>query len=97
MSNGTTPQVNPFTTGYSFTPSEIVTSIKLSDIVNNVGVDYAQLGQNIVNAGTSNPSALVRFTNDQLQLRNATTGLWHSIWIQGQQGEEEIAIGVGTT
>jgi hypothetical protein len=92
----TTPIPNPFTTGYSFTPSEIVTSTKLSDIVNNVEIDYPQLAQNILGSGSTNTNALVRFTSDQLQLRNADTGLWHSIWIRGQQGEEELVIGVGT-
>jgi hypothetical protein len=92
-----TPLPNPFTTGYSFTPSEIVTSIKLSEIVNNVEINYPQLAQNILGSGSTNPNALVRFTADQIQLRNATTGMWHSIWIQGTQGEEEIAVGVGTT
>jgi hypothetical protein len=95
LNMATTPPPNPFQTGYAFTPSEIVTAVKLSDIINLMPVDYPQLAENIMNSGSTNPNALIRFVNDQLQLRNATTGLWHSIWISGQTGSEELNIGVG--
>jgi hypothetical protein len=94
MSNGTTPPKNPFQTGQQFSPSDIVTSTKLENIVNQMITDYPELAQLIMSSGSSAPNALIRFQNNQLQLRNADTGLWHSIWIIGQPGEEEIAIGL---
>ena len=48
--------------------------IKL-DIVNAIVVDYPALAQAIMNSGATDPNALIRFSNNQLQLRNATTGL----------------------
>ena len=85
----------PFTTGYPFSPSEVVTDKKLGDQVNAMQVDYAMLAQFLVNSGASDPNALVRFSNSMLQLRNADTGLWHSIWITGAVGAETIRIGPG--
>lgn len=86
-----------FQSGQDFSPSEIVTNLKLEDIVNNIIVNYPLLAQAIMNSGSTDPNALVRFQNSQLQLRNADTGNWHSVWITGQPGEEEIAIGQGQT
>jgi hypothetical protein len=99
MSNGSTtpPATGPFTTGYPFTPTEVVTDIKLGDQVNDMKVDYAALAQAILNSGSTAPNALVRFSNNMLQLRNADTGLWHSIWIAGSVGAETLQIGQGTT
>jgi hypothetical protein len=85
----------PFTTGYPFGPSEVVTNIKLGDQVDEMVVDYAALAQALLNSGASDPSALVRFSNSMLQLRNADTGLWHSIWIAGAVGAETLKIGPG--
>jgi hypothetical protein len=86
-----------FKTGQEFGSSDVVTNIKLEDIVNAIIVDYPALAQAIMNSGATDPNALIRFSNNQLQLRNAATGLWHSIWIKGAAGEEEIVIGQGTT
>ena len=85
----------PFTTGYPFSPTEVVTDKKLGDQVDLMKVDYAALAQFLVNSGASDPEALVRFSNNMLQLRNADTGLWHSIWIAGAVGAETIRIGPG--
>ena len=85
----------PFTTGYPFTPTEVVTDKKLGDQVDQMKVDYAMLSQFLVNSGATDPNALVRFSNSMLQLRNADTGLWHSIWISGAVGAETIRIGPG--
>lgn len=99
MSNGATtpPPAGPFQTGYPFTPTEVVTDIKLGDQVNDMKVDYAALAQAILNSGSTAPNALVRFSNNMLQLRNADTSLWHSIWIAGSVGAETLQIGQGTT
>jgi hypothetical protein len=86
-----------FKTGQDFGASDVVTNIKLEDIVNAIIVDYPQLAQAIMNSGSTDPNALIRFSKNQLQLRNADTGLWHSIWIKGSAGEEEIVLGQGTT
>ena len=85
----------PFSTGYPFNPSEVVTSQKLGDQIDLMKVDYVMLSQFLVNSGASDPNALVRFSNSMLQLRNADTGLWHSIWISGAVGAETIRIGPG--
>jgi hypothetical protein len=87
----------PFTTGYEFTPTEIVTDTKLADQINAMIVNYPLLAQAMLNSGAGDPNALARFSNNQFQLRNATTGLWHSIWISGAVGAEEIIIGQGGT
>ncbi len=92
-----TPPPPPFQAGYNFAPSEIVNNLKLEDIVNLMVINYPALQQALVNSGSVNPNGLVRFVNDQLQLRNADTGFWHSIWVAGQPGEEEIVVGQGTT
>jgi hypothetical protein len=86
-----------FQSGQEFGASDVVTNIKLEDIVNAIVVDYPALAQAIMNSGATDPNALVRFTGNQLQLRNAESGLWHSIWIKGSAGEEEIVLGQGTT
>jgi hypothetical protein len=86
-----------FQTGQEFGASDVVTNIKLEDIVNAIIVDYPALAQAIMNSGSSDPNALIRFSSNQLQLRNADTGLWHSIWVKGSAGEEEIVLGQGTT
>jgi hypothetical protein len=85
----------PFTTGYPFTPTEVVTDKKLGDQVDQMQVDYAMLSQFLVNSGATDPNALVRFSQSMLQLRNADTGLWHSIWISGAVGAETVRIGPG--
>jgi hypothetical protein len=87
----------PFQTGYPFTPTEVVTDKKLGDQVDEMKVDYVALAQALLNSGSTNPNALVRFSNNMLQLRNADTGLWHSIWIAGAVGAETIKIGPGVT
>ena len=87
----------PFQTGYPFTPTEVVTDTKLGDQVNDMKVDYVALAQALVNSGSTDPNALVRFSNSMLQLRNADTGLWHSIWIGGAVGAETIKIGPGVS
>ena len=86
-----------FQTGQQFGASDVVTNIKLEDIVNAIVVDYPALAQAIMNSGSTDPNALIRFASNQLQLRNAATGLWHAIWITGAAGEEELVIGQGTT
>jgi hypothetical protein len=91
------PSSGPFQTGYSFGPTEVVTNLKLDDIVNLIQVNYPALAQAIMNSGSGSPNALIRFQNYNLQLRNDTTGLWHPIWVTGNPGEEEIVIGQGTT
>lgn len=91
------PDPSPFSSGYAFTPSEIVTSAKLAEQVDQIKVDYPELAQAIGNAGSTDPNALIRFAHNQLQLRNQETGLWHAIWITGAAGAEELCIGVGTT
>ena len=92
---GTDPSSGPFTTGYPFNPTEVVTDKKLADQVDQMKVDYAMLSQFLVNSGATDPNALVRFSNSMLQLRNADTGLWHPIWISGAVGAETIRIGPG--
>jgi hypothetical protein len=94
MADTSTPG-GPFSTGYPFTPTEVVTDIKLGDQVNDMKVDYAALAAALLNSGSTAPNALVRFSNNMLQLRNADTGLWHSIWIAGAVGAETIKIGPG--
>jgi hypothetical protein len=87
------PPSGPFQSGYPFTPSEVVTDKKLGDQVDEMKVDYALLSQFLVNSGATDPNALVRFSNNMLQLHNADTSLWHSIWIGGAVGAETIRIG----
>jgi hypothetical protein len=94
MADTSTPS-GPFSTGYPFTPTEVVTDQKLGDQVNDMKVDYAALAAALLNSGSKDPNALVRFSNNMLQLRNADTGLWHSIWIGGAVGAETIKIGQG--
>jgi hypothetical protein len=94
-STETDTPTGPFKTGYEFAPTEVVTNIKLGDQVDEMVVDYVALAQALLNSGANDANALVRFSNNMLQLRNADTGLWHSIWIAGIAGEEELVIGEG--
>jgi hypothetical protein len=72
-----------------------VTDVKLAEQINAMIVNYPLLAQAILNSGSGDANALARFSNNQFQLRNASTGLWHSIWITGAVGAEEIVIGQG--
>ena len=51
----------PFTTGYPFTPTEVVTDKKLGDQVDEMKVDYVALAAALVNSGSTDQNALVRF------------------------------------
>ena len=93
----TTTPTGPFTTGYEFTPTEIVTDTKLAEQINDMIVNYPLLAQALLNSGANDPNALARFSNNQFQLRNADTGLWHSLWISGAVGAETLRIGPGVS
>lgn len=56
--------------------------------------DSAQLGLPVI--GTSNPNWAVG-TNQQLYIKNISTGEWHKVWIEGTTSAPVLKLGPGET